>query len=354
MPGSRYQLADTQRLADESRREQQRLVTRQNRFAGALTRYLAAGEHRGLGFGEAVVCDPSAGPVTVRLPRIGHRDIGHPITIINGTASTAAITAIAAAGATINGAASYDASGAWNHVTLVPVTREIWIARGAVASATPSTLTPLWEWNGTDLAQFGSPTSGSGVAAIAASVVTALGVSWIELAHTKNPGVGLSGNQYALLPILASAFGSADYRLEADIYVAQAPSNGGTALWGLAARMDPTGGSTTCGTGYAAIHRPNTTPTGRNVVAVTSTSQTSLRNEASTGAGVHTAATDLDTIALSVNGPDIVADITGIRIGAVSSTYTAEQRGGLISGMDNGNSGSQCLIRYRNVRAWAV
>lgn len=78
-----------------------------------------------LKFGEMNRVDPSAGPLTVKLPTIGTR-LGRSLTVVNTTSSTNKITIQAAPGTLINNATSISIQSAFDRTQLVAVNPTLW------------------------------------------------------------------------------------------------------------------------------------------------------------------------------------------------------------------------------------
>lgn len=309
--------------------------------------------------GELIRADPTDASIAIDLPIFSNEDIGKAITITNVSSSSNSIT-IRALNGRVNGLSSVAIAAGYavRQAVAADPRNQLWLLTTVLDGAVTASNDPLWEWNGTDLSQFGSMTKGSGVTSCSAAVVTAYGSNWIEITHTENNSVGFDpANKMSLLPILASSIGASDYRIEAECYISAAGTSGGIPRWGLGVRMDPAGGSTTPGTGYVAIHRPNTTPDGRTLARFTATAATSLRSEASTGVAVHTETSTAhkDTLSLSVVGGSLTADITGLRIGAVDSNITGELQAGILAGCNAGSFGTATVkISFRAIRIWAA
>lgn len=83
---------------------------------------------------------------------------------------------------------------------------------------------PWFQWNGTDLSQFGSTVAGDGVTASNATVVTYGGMNWVDLTVTGN-GAGVSGIRNGfILPIIKTP-PSIDYAIAFDFVSRQVIGN---------------------------------------------------------------------------------------------------------------------------------
>jgi len=305
-------------------------------------------------FGELLRLYAAPSVASVRLPSATARDIGRHCSIYVEPGSQT-VTLIAPPQATIDGALTRVILAGLNICVLVkPLT---WAVIGPVSipAATVTEVTPLWEWNGTDLTQFGALELGSKAQSdCAVSVVSALGVNWIEFFYH---GVGSGANDgklMAVLPILASSFGTPDYRIEAECYISTLTT--GFMIWegfGLVARFDPTG-STTPGTGYE-FDMHTHTGNARVIGKITSTDRTKLKDtDGEPGLHDHNT-TDMSKIWLEVNGPCISGAQGGCVIGAVDDTHTAEGQAGLLCAQVNCPSGGDThTMRFRNIKVWAV
>lgn len=310
-------------------------------------RYVQSGSaHRAL-FGEQLICD---GDAEILLPRVADRHVGLAITVCNIGSGT--ITILPPLGATIGGESSLVVDQPYDQLLLSAASRTLYLSRVSASATVPlAVATPAWEWNGSDLTQFGTATKGSGVTSVAATVETAFGSSWIQLEHAENSGVGAAdANKSALLPI-TQQFGAAHW-IEAQIYVDTFASGGYTG-YGLAMGCDAAGGSTTPCTGPVLYHRPNTTPTGLVLTEYTSTTQTGGLAFASTGYSYLSTAA-LDRMRLELQGDAILRGRgAALHIGAVIDGAVQGSDAGLVS-VVGGNSAAAGKIRYRDIKVWAI
>lgn len=281
--------------------------------------------------GEQLIC---RGTLTVYLPRVLAEHVGLAVTVCNVGGGT--ITVRPQPGATIAGSSTFVIDQPYDQVLLSAPSPDLWLSRLSASGTLPlvSAEKPLWEWNGSDLTQFGTITKGSGVTYATASVVSLYGRSWVQIEHRENFGVGsYDANKCSCLPI-ANVWGTANYRIEALIGVRLYPTGLiPSARYGLTVRMDTSAGSTTPGVGIVALQQLSNGVSPQFAYLFSATSATVLR-----GAG-----------SLDVCGPSVVEHFTRHSLGARDSTLIASEMAGHILHIGTGSSpsdGDAGLIAY--------
>ena len=174
-------------------------------------------------FNQLTRVDPSQEALTIGLPRVTRVDIGKCVTVVNVTASANQVSVYPYLG-TINGASSYSLAYAYFRRTFVCVGENKWIddSKANLESVGPQA---FFEWNGTDLTQFDSAVSQTGIS-MTAAVAAYNGLNWVDLSVVYNAAtVPPTSGLFALLPITITP-PSADYMITADVMVPQHVGDG--------------------------------------------------------------------------------------------------------------------------------
>lgn len=299
-------------------------------------------------FGELVRVDTLLGSLTVTLPAGAPSRIGQAIAIANLDSGTNAIT-IRASGGTINGNASLTVRGSYaiRRAVYMGADRDNnhrWILSAVQqGTSTQPGVQPFFEWNGTDLTQFGSLVQGTNNSQTA-SVVSSLGLNWISISGNATGNPGNETPALSFLPIL-SAPPSSGYLVRVDAVPVVLSSS--QCVMGIGLRAAERTGKMSDMYGFYSV-----TTSQCQLVEITNESKT-VYHTLTTGETF--AANDAITIWFAVEGESLLQGQFIKQFGQrdTSGTHTSSASGccGLIGGGNNSGTNSY-TVYYRNLRCY--
>lgn len=307
--------------------------------------------------GDLIRLDPGEGELSVTLPLFATEDEGKAITIANISDNEDAVTVRSQSGA-VNGEDSVVIAKPYfvRQAVAVRADTQLWlltvISDGGTAPSAGEQ--PIWEWNGTDLTQFDAVVDAQG-ATTTASVVSAYGGNWIQLAINTWQSYGNPWRCQSVLPI-TEVFATPDYRIEAEARILTGAT--GTSWLGpqLLVRWDSTGAGTYPGDGHMIRLSPSdSSPSsaGRYIVHYdNSGTGTAIRTERVNQPWT-TAIGDVVPMSLSMTGSSVITgSMDGMTMGRVYATSVTTA---LQAGLGINNFGCNAhSIQYQNIKVWAI
>lgn len=211
---------------------------------------------------------------------------------------------------------------------------------------------PWFEWNATDLSQFDSETDGSHVNSSTWSVVSLVGLNWIQGVVNTTFGGGANGVTTSSILKMTATPPTADYLVVADFLSTETPTGGAIGA-GVVARVS--GVSANQGDGY--LYRVGAASAGQEMRKFTDA-------EAFTQLGTVMADPDVTSLNLGgrlwleVRGSSLVTARSsgGERqhVADTSSPFTAVGQAGLFASTSGAAGTDQATVLFRNVRCFAL